>query len=50
MNKAYVFQEKFTGVQIYIYHKNSVDKAFEQLKIVTINSDNWIYIGTNRKY
>ena len=50
MNIAYIFQEKFTGTRVYVYNKDSVDEAFNQLKIVVENSNNWIYIGTTGNY
>lgn len=45
MNKAHVFQHKYTGVQIFVYH--SIDEFDAESKLVglVINTDNWQYIG-----
>lgn len=45
MNKAHVFQEKYTGVQIFVYHcKDEIDAKLEFQNLV-INHNNWIYLG-----
>ncbi len=45
MNKAHVFQHKYTGVQIFVYHGkdelNAKSKFYQLIK----NPDNWVYIG-----
>lgn len=44
--EAHVFQEKYTGVQMFVFH--CVDSASAKSKFngVVINSDNWVYLGT----
>ena len=45
MNQAHVFQEKYTGVQIFVY--NCLDKYDAKLQFykVVINHENWQYLG-----
>ena len=45
MNKAYVFQHKFTGVQIFVYHQHSEILAKYEFKSLVTNPDSWQYIG-----
>ena len=45
VNKAYVFQDCYAGVQIFVYHCNSLTLAKLKLSEVVVNSDNWIYLG-----
>ena len=45
MNQAHVFQEKYTGVQIFVY--NCLDEYDAKLQFykVVINHENWQYLG-----
>jgi hypothetical protein len=48
MTQAHCFQEKYTGVQIFVYHaKDEHDAKFKFYKTV-INHENWIYMGTKQ--
>lgn len=44
-NIAYVFQHRYTGVQIFVYHCISKDDARYQFKSIVINTEDWIYLG-----
>lgn len=37
MNKAYVFQHKFTGVQLFVYHTKSIEEAETKFKSAVVN-------------
>lgn len=43
--EAHVFQEKYTGVQIFVFH--CVDSLSAKSKFATIvnDSDNWVFLG-----
>jgi len=45
MNKAHVFQHKYTGVQIFVYQQPT--KYFAKLEIVglVLSPNDWIYLG-----
>lgn len=45
LNVAHVFQEKYTGVQIFVYHVKDSYYAFEKLRSLVIIEENWIYLG-----
>lgn len=44
INEAYVFQEQYLGLQVFVYH--AIDKFDAESKLVglVINPDNWIYL------
>ena len=42
--KKYRFQEKYTGVQITVYHCRSVEMARSKFNNIVINPDNWIFL------
>lgn len=44
MNETYVFQEKYSGLQIFVYHAVNEFNAKSKLTGLVINPDNWIYI------
>ena len=44
MNEAHVFQHKYTGVQIFVYHCNDEFQAKSKLVGLIINTDNWLYL------
>lgn len=44
-NVAYVFQHKFTGAQIFIYHQPNLDLAMREVTNVVSYSIDWIYLG-----
>lgn len=43
--EAHVFQEKYTGLQMFVYHCVDSDIAKSILASIVINSDNWVYLG-----
>lgn len=45
MNKAIVFQEKYTAVQIFVYHCDNMIQAKSKLSILVNYPENWNYIG-----
>lgn len=45
MNTAHVFQHKFTGVQIFVYHRATKEIAKTEFVHLVLNPDDWIYIG-----
>lgn len=45
MNEAHVFQEKYTGVQIFVYHCMNEFEARVKFYPIVIDEDNWQYIG-----
>ncbi len=44
MNEAHVFQHKTTGVQIFVYRKNSIEEANKELVGLVFYPENWIYL------
>ena len=45
MNEAHVFQHKYTGVQIFVYHCNDeIDARYKFINLVISYSD-WEYLG-----
>lgn len=42
--KAYVFQEKYTGSQMYIWHKHNEFQAKDSFASTVINPDNWLFL------
>ena len=45
MNEAHVFQHKYTGIQIFVYHcKSQYGARLKFLNIVTDETD-WVYLG-----
>lgn len=42
--KAHKFQEKYTGVQIFIWHSPSEDHARSKFNGVVMNPDNWVFL------
>jgi hypothetical protein len=44
--KAHVFQEKYTGVQIYIWHCEDEDQARTKFDKVVMLPNNWIFLKT----
>ena len=44
MNEAYVFQEKYRGLQIFVYNANSIDDAKSKLTGLVASPYNWIYL------
>lgn len=44
-NKAHVFQHPYTGVQIFVYHKNSKDLAYSEFSSLVFDADIWVYLG-----
>ncbi len=45
MRDVHTFQEKYTGVQITVYHVDSEDEAREKFESIVMLPNNWIYIG-----
>lgn len=45
MITAHSFQEKFTGVQIFVFHCKDEIQAKSKFSTLVVNSDNWIYLG-----
>lgn len=45
MHKAYVFQHKYTGVQIFVYHSIGELDARDQFRSIVINDKDWICLG-----
>ncbi len=45
MNKAHVFQHKYTGLQIFVYGKHSEESARSELYIGVVEPKSWIYLG-----
>lgn len=45
MNKAHVFQHKYTGVQIFIYHRTCEMTARFEFESIVIDDRDWTYIG-----
>lgn len=45
MNEAHTFQEKYTGVQIMVYHCKSEDEARTKFESTVMLPNNWIYLG-----
>jgi len=43
--KAHTFQHSLTGVQIFIFHKNSRNEAESKFKPLVLNYDDWVYVG-----
>ena len=49
MNEAHVFQHKYTGIQIFVYHcKSQYGARLKFLNIVTDETD-WVYLGIKTK-
>lgn len=44
--EAHVFQEKYTGVQMFVFHCVDSTQAKSKFAKVVIDSDNWVYLGT----
>lgn len=44
-NEAHVFQHKFTGLQMFVYHKSSVEQAKSELSFIGLNTDDWEFLG-----
>lgn len=45
-NVAHVFQEIYTGVQIFVYHCIDVKQAKIKFENIVHSPNNWRYIGT----
>lgn len=45
MNEAHVFQHKYTGVQIFVYHCIDEKDARYQFRSLVLTTDSWIYLG-----
>lgn len=45
MNEAYVFQHKYTGLQLFVYHKHSKEHAYDELEDFVLDSEDWVYLG-----
>ena len=43
--QAHVFQHKFTGIEVFIYHCNSKQRAQEMLNTSVYNSKDFIYLS-----
>lgn len=44
MNEAYVFQHKYTGVQIFVYHAKDIEDAKYKFKYIVIKPEDWVYL------
>lgn len=44
INKAHVFQHKYTGVQIFVYHAKDIDQAKREISLVVKEPENWVYL------
>lgn len=44
MNIAHRFQHKYTGLQILVWHKNSIEEARSELFGMVSVPNNWIYL------
>lgn len=44
-NKAHVFQHKYTGLQMFVYHKRSMYDARCELSSFGLFVDDWVYLG-----
>jgi hypothetical protein len=42
------FQEKYTGVQIVVYHCKSIDDARLQFSKIVCIPENWIYVDSEK--
>ena len=45
MISAYVFQNKFSGVQIFVYHSANEIQAKQKFYEDVIEIEDWVYIG-----
>jgi len=45
MNKAHVFQHKYTGLQLFVYHQPDEVTATNEVYKSMSNTNHWIYIG-----
>ena len=43
--EAHVFQHKFTGVQMFVYHTSDEITAKHKFSDVVLDVDLWIYLG-----
>lgn len=43
--KAHVFQHCYSGLQMFVYHKSSVDHAKRELSFIGLNVIDWVYLG-----
>lgn len=43
--EAHVFQENYTGVQMFVFHCVDSVQAKSKFASVVINSNNWTYLG-----
>ena len=48
MKKADVFQHKFTGVQIFVYHAKDEHDARIQFWNLVNDVESWIYLGQKK--
>ena len=44
MNEAHVFQHKYTGVQIFVYHAEDINEAKRTMSLVVIEPEKWVYL------
>lgn len=46
--ETHVWQHNFIGAQMFIYHKDNQEQAFDVLirSLPQMESDNWVYLGT----
>lgn len=45
MNKAHVFQHKYTGIQIFVYYQDSKTDAKLEFFRLVVNHEDWVYLG-----
>ncbi len=45
MNDAYVFQHRYTGVQIFVFHAIDEISAKKKFYKDVVEHNNWIYLG-----
>lgn len=45
IQEAHVFQHKYSGVQIFVYHVTDEIQAKQKFAGIVNDSDDWIYLG-----
>lgn len=48
MVTAHVFQHKFSGVQIFVYHEKDQVSAKQQFYKIVVEHTDWMYLGTKQ--
>lgn len=45
MTQAHVFQHKYTGVQIFVFHVENQLKANQKFAAIVVDDRDWLYLG-----